>query len=209
MNRCVTIVFLVITCLSTAAFLSILVVSIRSLTIFEGIESVDKSHHFFYVGCLKSLDVLDIDGWPEGPHWRVIWYNYNGGPQVRTLILLGGPYPNRWKKTYSLPLSIANMEVGKIRVAVDSRGNVLRVPPFPSELSQWSTPKTFWRIHVQYWFLESLCLILPAFLLLNVTRSRIRVWRRKTKGLCIHCGYDLRATKDHCPECGKSSARGK
>lgn len=51
-----------------------------------------------------------------------------------------------------------------------------------------------------YWLLLP-CLPFPLFWLRRTRRNRRLRWRRNN-GLCLICGYDLRATPVRCPECG-------
>lgn len=57
-------------------------------------------------------------------------------------------------------------------------------------------------VHLPYWMLLALCVpcLIPAFFKLR------RMTRRQAPGAvpCAACGYDLRASKDRCPECGAS-----
>ena len=58
---------------------------------------------------------------------------------------------------------------------------------------------------VPHWALATLTGALPAWWL---RRHPPRTWespparRRRARGLCPRCGYDLRATPERCPECG-------
>ncbi len=60
-----------------------------------------------------------------------------------------------------------------------------------------------WTLRVRLWVPTIL------FTLLSFVTSYPLLRRRKRKklGLCLKCGYDLRASKDRCPECGEGFSK--
>jgi hypothetical protein len=65
---------------------------------------------------------------------------------------------------------------------------------------------TEWRwLRVPSWFLVALTAAMPARWLVRRRSARLRR-RRAAAGLCTSCGYDIRATPGHCPECGHTPA---
>jgi hypothetical protein len=71
----------------------------------------------------------------------------------------------------------------------------LKFPGSPNSIS-------FARLTIPFWLLIAVFLIAPGLFLVRYLKSRMRR-ARQACGLCVHCGYDLRATKELCPECGR------
>ena len=57
-------------------------------------------------------------------------------------------------------------------------------------------------LRVPYWFLVGLTALAP----LKGIGLLYRNSRRRLPGTCPFCGYDLRATPERCPECGREAA---
>lgn len=67
-------------------------------------------------------------------------------------------------------------------------------------VAPWLMLAPFEAFIVPYWALASATGFVPALWVPYAVR---RIYRRR-RGSCVGCGYDLRASTDRCPECGRS-----
>lgn len=65
-------------------------------------------------------------------------------------------------------------------------------------------PMTYWDVIVPLWLPAAFAAVLPVYAL-TIARTRRLREKRARAGLCVRCGYDLRATPGRCPECGTAA----
>ena len=65
---------------------------------------------------------------------------------------------------------------------------------------------TYHAVGVPFWAIATASALAPGAWLYQTVHRRRRL-RRASRGQCVACGYDLRATPGRCPECGRKAAR--
>jgi hypothetical protein len=78
-------------------------------------------------------------------------------------------------------------------------------PPSSSpSVSQRNPNAAVWKVWCDYWVPCLVGSVLPVWRLARLPHRRAA--RRRARGECVGCGYDLRGSADRCPECGREFA---
>jgi hypothetical protein len=114
----------------------------------------------------------------------------------------GDLHIEEWDTGRSKGIAQVNSERFKFRFEVDywHYSTTTSYPP-PKDRG----PIAGWTVGVPFWFVILISAPVPCVWLARWARQRQRSRRRK-RGGCEQCGYDLRATPGRCPECGRVTA---
>ncbi|HYE20877.1 MAG TPA: hypothetical protein VEA69_20695 [Tepidisphaeraceae bacterium] len=130
----------------------------------------------------SETDVTPAENWGEG--WSHKVYDYDRHPDRYSYPWIGPTTP-RLGGEYELEWSAAGFQV---------------FHSHRSGAAYWGNLADLQRLTVPCWAAAALFLALPGVRAIRWARRR----RRVDASLCPACGYDLRATPDRCPECGRA-----
>lgn len=148
---------------------------------------------------IRSAFRADLYGWDRSDGHHVI-VSYRGGVDFMRIWCV--PEGERYACGYMTgdakevhggrPLGSILVPLRYYRTPSDSRGT----PPRMVETTC-----------IPYWFLTLATLIWPAAFFARKMFHRRVLHARSLAGLCLICGYDVRASRDRCPECGTELAQ--
>jgi hypothetical protein len=167
--------------LSAAALLSLLLcvasmaLWVRSYWTCDGIHGFHPTKRVRYaVACSRGRVACQTD---EPKDLQLFTGPYQPG---KTTYDLTPPPDQEWENGWGVPLEVSRTFMGFTYMRATRLGVI-------------STRMCV----IPLWFVTLVTALAPTAYAL-----RARTHRRRAKGLCPKCGYDLRATPERCPECG-------
>lgn len=187
---------------SALLFLATAVLWARSYRVQDEPTFARRGHTFLQLTSRNGELVVDVvDGWPDDcRNW------YTGSPDDHF-----GPFycPSAGLSTYREWAGVALIS-DTFSVATRN-GRVLvqlhwdEYPPVMRAADRWSMRRGAELRMPHGYYLAAFCVAPLAWAGVRLRRGVI-ARRRRRGGMCPACGYDLRATRDRCPECGAIQA---
>jgi hypothetical protein len=130
--------------------------------------------------CLATIAL-----WARSYQFIDMWY----GPSIASIGTGHG--------SVSIILQRGSFDHGWIHASSPADASIARPARFRYEWPPYAATPTV-ALQAPLWFPCSLLAIGPTFWLIAYRRRA----KRARLGLCLNCGYDLRASPERCPECG-------
>jgi hypothetical protein len=153
---------------------------------------------------VRSYRMLETISWRGDSGWRCI-SSASGDVEISLLSANWSQYPYK-PRGFQYQRDRARLPFNYIRLLGGSVGD---------QYNAWEWRGFAWRqvrntgsgvLHghgvIPFWAVALATTFLPLGWIGSRWRSRTRRRRLHRKGVCLQCGYDLRATPERCPECG-------